>query len=29
MFGSPTPTKQMRSPASVRALAVIIISFFV
>ena len=29
MFGRPTPTKQMRSPASVRALAAIIISFFV
>ena len=29
MFGSPTPTKQTRSPASVRALAAIIISFFV
>jgi hypothetical protein len=29
MFGSPTPTKQTRSRASVRALAAIIISFFV
>jgi hypothetical protein len=27
MFGSPTPTKQIFSPASVRALAAIIISF--
>jgi hypothetical protein len=29
MFGRPTPTKQIRSPPSVRALAAIIISFFV
>jgi hypothetical protein len=29
MFGRPTPTKQILSPASVRALAAIIISFLV
>ena len=28
MFGRPTPTKQIRSPPSVRALAAIMISFF-